>query len=367
MKAKQLTEGSSLFLDLVRAISVQMVVVGHGISFCSIALFLHPPDFPWIQNIAVVIFFILSGYLISNSVFYKLSTDTNYSFRSYFIDRFSRIYSAFIPALLFIFLLDFISVKVAPTSYNYFNAFDVQTFIGNIFMLQDFPFLKYLHIKITSFGSARPLWTLAIEWWIYLWFGLLAIKILKEKKISVFTTIAFVFLCVVPAYNFITGRGNGLTLFWLFGVLIGLFYDRYKSYQLPKSIKAIILVVLIALACIRVGSTMEEYDILFALILSICLLIGMELCSNWKANKRIATFIKWIASYSYTLYLIHFTIYDCMLVHLKDSMNSHAVFWLGFIISNLLSLVIGYYTEIKLTKWIKEKMKSRFLGKPIKI
>lgn len=367
MKAKQLTEGSSLFLDLVRAISVQMVVVGHGISFCSIALFLHPPDFPWIQNIAVVIFFILSGYLISNSVFYKLSTDTNYSFRSYFIDRFSRIYSAFIPALLLILLLDFISVKVTPSSYNYFNAFDVPTFIGNLFMLQDFPFLKYLHIKITSFGSARPLWTLAIEWWIYLWFGLLAIKILKEKKISVFTTIAFVFLCVVPAYNFITGRGNGLTLFWLFGVLIGLFYDRYKSYQLPKSIKAIILVVLIALACIRVGSTMEEYDILFALILSICLLIGMELCSTWKANKRIATFIKWIASYSYTLYLIHFTIYDCMLVHLKDSMNSHAVFWLGFIISNLLSLVIGYYTETKLTKWIKEKMKNRFLGKPIKI
>ena len=218
MKSKQLTEGSSLFLDLIRAISVQLVVVGHGISFCAIAKYLQPPYFPYIQNIAVVIFFILSGYLISNSIFYKLLTDKNYSFRSYFIDRFSRIYPAFIPALLFVLVLDYISKSISPQAYSYTDAFDIKTFLGNIFMLQDFPFLKHISFPITSFGSARPLWTLAIEWWIYLWFGMLIIKIFKAKP-SIITIVCFLFLCIVPLYNLISGRGNGLTLFWLFGLL----------------------------------------------------------------------------------------------------------------------------------------------------
>ncbi len=360
VKSKQLTEGSSLFLDLIRAISVQLVVVGHGISFCSIAMFLHPPHFPWMQNIAVVIFFILSGYLISNSIFYKLSTDINYSFTSYFIDRFSRIYSAFIPALLLIFAIDFVNIRLSPATYNYSDAFDYKTFIGNLFMFQDFPFLKYLHLKITSFGSARPLWTLAIEWWIYLWFGVLMIKILKKKP-SIFTMMCFVFLCIVPAYNLFTGRGHGLTLFWLFGVLIGIVYDKYKTVQLSKLMKLGLFIALLLIAGLRVSMTMEAYDPIFAFLLAGSLLIGMELCSTLQVNKQASTIIRLVANYSYTLYLIHFSIYDFIIVHFKYNVSLYSLFLIGFFISNIISFAIGYYTETKLTKIVKQKLKVRFV------
>ncbi|MES2590607.1 MAG: acyltransferase [Bacteroidota bacterium] len=360
MKAKQLTEGSSLFLDLIRAISVQMVVVGHGISFCSIALFMHPPNFPWIQNIAVVIFFILSGYLISNSIFYKLSTDPHYSFKSYFIDRFSRIYSAFIPALFFVLVMDYISKSKSPEIYSYSDAFDGKTFIGNIFMLQDFPFLKYLHIKITSFGSARPLWTLAIEWWIYLWFGVLMINIIKGKKPSWSIMAVFIFLCIVPAYNLFTGRGHGLTLFWLSGVLVGLVYDKYKVIQLSRFAKLGIVIVVIVLAGLRVRMTMEEYDFIFVFLLAGALLMGMELCSKLQINKRTAAIIRIVANYSYTLYLIHYSIYDYLITHYKSAINPNTLFIAGFVISNCIAFAIGYYTETRLTKWVKKKLKERF-------
>lgn len=360
MKAKQLTEGSSLFLDLIRAISVQMVVIGHGIGFCSIAMFLSPPYFPFMQNIAVVIFFILSGYLISNSISYKISTDNNYSFGHYFIDRFSRIYSAFIPALLFIFVIDFVSKSISPETYLYTDAFNGKTFLGNLFMIQDFPFLKYIHFRITSFGSGRPLWTLAIEWWIYLWFGVLMIKIIKKKP-SLFTLACFCFLCIVPAYNLFTGRGHGLTMFWLFGVLIGIVYDKYKTIQISSISKIVILIVVLGLAGLRVVMTMEEYDPVFAFLLAGTLLIGMDLCSKIKSSKQAATTIRLVANYSYTLYLIHYCIFDFIITHFKDKTDPYQLFLIGFICSNILALSIGYFTETKLTKFVKQKLKARFV------
>ena len=50
------------------------------------------------QNIAVLIFFILSGFLITYSTLRKKTFARNYSIFNYFIDRFTRIYVAFIPA-----------------------------------------------------------------------------------------------------------------------------------------------------------------------------------------------------------------------------------------------------------------------------
>ena len=71
MKEYKLKEGSSVILDFIRGASAQVVVIGHGISFFGIFTFLHEPNFPWMQNIAVLIFFLLSGFLIPYSTIRK--------------------------------------------------------------------------------------------------------------------------------------------------------------------------------------------------------------------------------------------------------------------------------------------------------
>ncbi len=361
MKPQKLTEGSSIYLDIIRSISVQLVVIGHGINYCSIGKYFKPPYFPYMQNVAVIIFFILSGFLISNSVFYQLATNKDYSFRSYLIDRFSRIYSAFIPALIFVIVVDYFSIQTTVDSaYIYSDAFNLKTFFGNIFMLQDYPVFGLFDIKITSFGSARPLWTLAIEWWIYLWFGYLMINILKEKKRSILSLLFFVFLCIVPAFNLFTGRGNALTIFWLFGVLIVLGYEKYKTFTLSTYMKFLLIAIFLILGAIRVAIIKHEYDIVFAFCLASALVIGMELCSTIDVNKNVASVIRFIANYSYTLYLIHYSIFDYLVIHYKETTNPYFLFLLSFIISNLLSLIIGYYTETKLTKFVKSKLKAKF-------
>ena len=98
---------ASFCLDFIRVIAILMVVIGHGITFMGIFPFLYYPIVPWMQNVGVVLFFLLSGFLITYSLFTKRN-NSNYTFKGYFADRFSRIYSAFIPVLLILVGLDYI-------------------------------------------------------------------------------------------------------------------------------------------------------------------------------------------------------------------------------------------------------------------
>ena len=67
MEFRKISTESSTLLDFIRG-AAQLVVVGHGISFSGIAPYLQQPRFPYLQNIAVLVFFIISGFVISYSL-----------------------------------------------------------------------------------------------------------------------------------------------------------------------------------------------------------------------------------------------------------------------------------------------------------
>ena len=69
---------TSFFLDLLRFGSAQAVCVGHAIVFFGVASFLRPPRFPYLQNLGVLAFFLLSGFLIAH-VLSRSERDPNYS------------------------------------------------------------------------------------------------------------------------------------------------------------------------------------------------------------------------------------------------------------------------------------------------
>jgi peptidoglycan/LPS O-acetylase OafA/YrhL len=218
MEFRKISAESSALLDFIRGGAAQLVVFGHGISFSGIAPYLQQPYFPYVQNVAVLVFFILSGFVISYSLSGK-STRKNYKYFDYLVDRSARIYTTFIPALTFVLFIDLFSIYLNGELYQYWGAFDVKTFAGNLFMLQDFPGLP-----ITSFGSARPFWTLAIEWWIYLFVGAVFFFLTKKKSMALIPVIAV--FSVVPLYNLVGGRGDGLFLYWIFGSVIYVVWVR---------------------------------------------------------------------------------------------------------------------------------------------
>jgi peptidoglycan/LPS O-acetylase OafA/YrhL len=357
----KLTKGNSVLLDLIRGISAQLVVVGHGISFFGIFTFLHEPNTPWMQNIAVLIFFLLSGFLITYSTINKIILIKEYDFKHYLIDRVARIYTAFVPALLFVFFVDFLSKYLNPSVYNYTNSYNFKTFLGNLFMFQDFFKSLYLPNFITSFGSGRPFWTLAIEWWIYLWFGFLILVVFRVKKTDVFTIIIITFLSIVPFYNVINGRGNGLTIYWLFGVLIYLLSVQNILNNIKDKIKFLILSLILFLALARVFYVMEAYDPIFAFLLALGLWITIDIYKNKVFSDRIEWVIKYNSSYSYTLYLVHYSIFDFIKSHFDESYNPYLLFVFGFLVSNIISVIIGRYTELKLTKLVKRNLYNHFI------
>jgi len=131
-----------------------------------------------------------------------------YGFRSFFVDRFSRIYSGLVPALL---LSAVFSVVIYLTNYSYYQYLSsmqsppsLLTFSMTLFMLERFPVdffnsifaplgLTFPLPSVTPFGFNGILWTLVVEWWIYMafgWFvfGLLAL-IGKRKKGKAFSVL----------------------------------------------------------------------------------------------------------------------------------------------------------------------------------
>src|SRR5262249_18727151 len=91
-----------VFVHLLRATAAQIVVIGHSGSAWGVLQFLEPPYAPYMQNLGVLVFFTISGFVICYSTMTKRAVDPSYSFADYFVERFTRIYCGLIPALLFV-------------------------------------------------------------------------------------------------------------------------------------------------------------------------------------------------------------------------------------------------------------------------
>jgi peptidoglycan/LPS O-acetylase OafA/YrhL len=98
---------------------------------------------------------------------------------------------------------------------------------------------------------------------------------------------------------------------------------------------------------------MKEYEPIFAFILALMLLLIIDIYENKRFSGFSKKLIKINASYSYTLYLTHYSILDFLYVQFKGLVNPYILFVLGFVLSNIVSFAIGYYSENILTSKVK--------------
>ena len=356
-----LTTSSSISLDLIRVIAAQAVLIGHSLNYFDLFPFIRPPYFEFMQNIAVVVFFILSGFLITYSIYNKIN-NADYTFAHFFIDRFSRIYTGFVPAIFFVFFIDILN-KSLTSGYIFNVDFNLKTFLGNLFMLQDFPYLSF----VSTFGSAKTFWTISIEWWIYLSVGWLIFKIYK-RRLSIKNFLIFVLLSVVPYYNLLLkSRGHCLTVIWIMGAVILLvsikFHNKTTNYT-SIIINSMLSFLFLYLAYQRVTETKSAYEIFFSVLLSLFLYFLLSTLQqiNFKHEFAYKYIIRFLANYSLTLYLIHYSIVD--LIHNLWYGHYTSIYLLAFsfIVSNTIAAIIAFFTEMKYKK-IASWLKNYFLTK----
>ncbi len=385
--AFRLNEAQSVFFDYTRGLAALAVLIGHAAE-----LFLrnNPLHSAGIQVGGVFVFFLLSGFLIAYSVFRRYD-DPTYSFRHFFIDRFARIFTAFIPALLLVALADhyILSLPAPPPTEStryiaglYENA-EWQHWLGNLFMLQDFPIFqvaRLLHLDggdwfIRSYGSSAPFWTVSIEWWLYMLFGMVVLLRLRRGQPFPLWQLAILgFVAIEPAYYFVGGVNNCLTLLWLIGMFACLGYKfwplwcRKLGWEIGsrRYILGLILAVLggllamaIRLLAIKLDiGTIRFAELQFGLFMGLALfafflLMGcISHVSAW--FKTIGTFL---ANYSFSLYLTHYTVLTYLYVKTPVS-HAPATFWQAIIYSNLLAIVFWWLFERhypKVGRWLKSR------------
>jgi peptidoglycan/LPS O-acetylase OafA/YrhL len=230
----------SAHLDLLRGLDAVMVVLVH-LSDLFFQLSKDNPSFLSkaamflvVQGISSVLtFFVLSGYLISMSIFDPLRAN-RFSWRAYIINRLSRLYVVLVPALLLGAFWDLLgirlfglnsayngvtlgSINVPPSVVSYLTW---QNFFGQLLFLQD--------ICCHTFGSNGVLWSLSCEFWYYLIFPAALISIYPGKTklpvrigLAVFAMAALCFIGPLMCYRFVI---------WLMGTAL-LFVPLAKSLK----------------------------------------------------------------------------------------------------------------------------------------
>ena len=357
----RLTEGSSLFLDLLRGLSAQAVLVGHALYFNGYHGAASPTGGYVMQNHAVLIFFLLSGFLIPYSTAHKLSGTRPYGFRDYFIDRFARIYAGFLPALLFVVVVDTCLRAAWPAEYIYEIGYGIRAFLGNLLLLQDIPGANYLlGGRVTSFGSAQVFWTLAVEWWIYVFFGWTFLRLLPRRGNAWLNLLIYFPLLVVPALHLWGGPGNGLMMTWLLGSLMWIVWRSGLLRSLNGAHSLLLGASFAATGLVRYLKVGAEYDPIMAFCTAGVLLLGIHFCGTTKFPARSARAVRFLAAFSYTLYLTHYTVLEVLRTAFAEVISPPLLLLTGLVVSNVIAIAIALYTEVTLTAQLKSALRSRF-------
>lgn len=301
------------FIHLSRWIAAMLVVVSHLRSFIFV-------DFEQVANKnplnkifyfltglghqSVIVFFVLSGYLIGNSVLRQIDRK-QFSWKKYGLNRFTRLYSVLIIALFLTLLFDLIGAnfdligiysgkqQIATLPFNVLEHQTVLHFLSSLFMLQG--------TVLAPFGSNGPLWSLAYEFWYYIIFPLNCILIYSFRNSGSKTLeIGVNVIISLLIYVFLSKEIMLYYLLWLTGVAAIYVKRSFPGGKFLLPIALGIFLVYIKLVTKDLNPIVSDF------LLSIIFMFWLISYKEYKLEDRFYRINEKIASFSYTLYLVHF-------------------------------------------------------------
>jgi peptidoglycan/LPS O-acetylase OafA/YrhL len=291
---------------------------------------------------AVMVFFVLSGFLVGGTVVSRAETG-QWSWIDYAITRMTRLWIVLLPALLLTVLWDNLGIAITGSSfYNggmaaIYNSgpspdpsrYNVASFFGNLAFLQT--------IAVPTFGSNGPLWSLANEFWYYLLFPLLFCSFAMKAQVSVklgCAAIALTICYALPTGLLIYG------LIWLLGVAVFVLHSRVT---LTRSYRNILLalsgsLLAAALTLSRV-SALSVGD--FAIGVAFAAML-VPLSQIRRASSMVTKISRVGAEFSYTLYLVHFPFVAFLACYMLDNQRLTPGLAAAWIFVGLLAIVVLY-------------------------
>jgi len=370
---------ASVLLDLVRAVAALLVCLEHWrnllyVDYPQIAghrsLLAAPYVMTGAGHQAVVIFFVLSGYLISGSIF-RMTQRAEWSWKLYLTHRLVRLWIVLVPALLLGALLDNLGLQLhlAPALYagqtGTHMLGDISTllhptiFFGNLFFVQT--------ILVPTFGSNGPMWSLANEFWYYVLFpcAFLALRPGMRAHWRILNALVF-FACA-----WFVGR-TILLLFplWLLGTLLAVIPPPRCSAFVCALAAVVYFPLLFFLAKTHVVQGVpSDYIPGAATFVFLWLLLGAKSAAPANAGVHLA---RVGARFSYTLYLVHVSFLVLLTALIAGETRwqpdaRHLLYGLAALI-----LAVGYaYAVASLTEFrtdtVRGWVEKRVLGKAVRV
>jgi peptidoglycan/LPS O-acetylase OafA/YrhL len=297
-------------LDGLRGISAAVVVLAHAVSGVMgqaypVAALLGG----WFARVAVIIFFVLSGYVILLSVRRMMDTGV-FSMRQFAINRVARIYPPFLLSLLLVWIIAILTTGGFMASDPGFPARDFM--IGPFFFLRDAVFLFGNGTPVQMING--PIWSLRLEVACYILTALCVMAMDRPLHIRiVLLGLALAFAVAV----FLRLEGSWLA-FLAFSAGGATALRSNDAARLPMAALGLTTVAAGALAFSLTGAMAGKYEPhwsynlfqIATILLAVSLIAPSE--TGPRPGQKQATRFHRLADASYTLFITHYPVMICV-------------------------------------------------------
>ena len=292
--------------DIFRAISVILVILFHL-----------NDDLFFFGFVGVDIFFVVSGFVITQSLFNYYNVSGHNGFiTNFFFRRIKRIYPALFLVLLFSILIYFLIVPYGDHQFLWTTKSLLFSIFGlsNIYFFKNINNFDYFNLENTT--PFLHTWSLGVEEQFYILYPFLLILFLKTKINLVFLKILFLVLMFSSLFIFLN-QSYTISHFYLLpsrawelllGSILFLYRNRIQLNIKSSKFDLNYLILFFLIILLFFYNFERNIDYRHIVMLSI---ITLLLVFNFKKIKKKIIFEKnliYIGKLSYSLYLWHFPI-----------------------------------------------------------
>jgi len=349
-----MTRGFSLYLDIVRFAAAILVCFSH-LAYSRYT----NGELQWVRDLnigsdSVILFFVLSGFVISYTTLSKRRGP-----QSYAKARLSRLYSVIIPALLVTVILDRMGAVMNPARYDgwWHNGENMP-----MQLLRGLTFTSQNWFESLRIGTNGPYWSVVYEAWYYAAFGivlftrglrrillLLLIALVTGPRIILLAPCWWIGVALQRALS--KGRFAG----WCLALIPWALYIAFLTIDLPQILTAVTYYATgqVIHPNLLLGFS-DEFLWNFVIAVLFCFhFLGVHTLAkngDWISFKA-EHIIRWAAGATFSLYLFHYPILT-FLYALPFYEPANPMHWVViFAVTIMACFALAEISERRLSAW----------------